>query len=211
MKKQLYVAIGLAIAIGLSLLSPAKADNASPYGVYQDAQHNIYFANQTPNSAIELTYRHMERQRDVQANGCGWLVLRNAQSAPLGSTVKVEGNAIAVASLPTQILPRCNGSVPDEARTANFKTAAGDVVIVGQTPKAYISVSTFQDRVRKATTNSCGVARFSFSPSWAFNANSQFTAPGGGTLTTVEISEVQAVPVCRSGQLYIPHSWISNS
>lgn len=211
MKYRFFVSLGLAIALGLSLLTPARAENYSPRETYRDAQQNLYFANRTPNAQVTLTYRNMERQRDVQANGCGWIVLRNAQSAPVGSTVKVAGEAIAVANLPTQLLPRCTGNVPEEARSTNFKTAAGDVVIVGQTPSAYVRVSTFQDRVRKATVNSCGVARFSYSPSWAFDGSSLFTPPGGGTLTPGEISEVDAVPVCRSGQLYIPRTWISNS
>jgi hypothetical protein len=211
MKYRFFVSLGLAIAIGLSLFSPARADNNSPYEIYQDAQHNLYFANHTPNSQIELTYRNMERKRDVQANGCGWLVLKNSQSAPIGNTVKVRGEAIAIANLSTQILPRCTGNVPEENRSANFKTPTGDVVIVGQTPGAYVNVSTFQNRVRKATVNSCGVARFSYSPSWAFDVNSQFTLPGGSSLTYPEISEVDTVPFCRSGQLYIPRTWIFNS
>lgn len=188
--------------------SPAIAAGI-PTGLFRDASNNMYRMGQSPTASIELQYQGLTATRDLKASACGLASLRGTLTTPLPTTFTVGGVAVNVASLPVQIKPSCSASGQlQEPRTANFKTAAGEVVIVAS-PSSTVSISYSVNKIRKATANACGVARWSVTQSYP-NTGSQLVSFGGGS--AVQISTLPlpgGAPVCRTGTLYVPAAWAS--
>jgi hypothetical protein len=121
----------------------------------------------------------------------------------------VAGTSVDTATLPTQLLPGCNNGVSEETRSANFKTNTGDVVIVGRTPGSYATVQTPQDRVRNATANACGVARFASSTSYQHAANTAIQLAAVPTADQISDLTSRDGVLCSRGSLYVPASWLA--
>jgi hypothetical protein len=162
---------------------------------------------QAVGASIELTYEGLSASRDLKANACGLASLRGTLTNPLPAEFTANGVAINVASLPTQLKPGCNTTTGqlEESRTANFKTAAGEVVIVAS-PNATVPITYAANKVRKATVNACGVARWSVTQSYT-NLGSQVVSNGGSSTQISSLPTPGGGPVCRTGTLYVPAAW----
>jgi hypothetical protein len=200
-----FGAIAATAAIALTSALPATA--GIPTGLFRDSTNNIYLMGQTVGASIELTYEGLTASRDLKANACGLASLRGTLANPLPTEFTANGVTVNVASLPTQLKPGCitaTGQL-EEARTANFKTAAGEVVIVAS-PNGTVPITYAATKVRKATVNACGVARWSVTQSYT-NLGSQVVSNGGSSTQISALSAPGGSPVCRTGTLYVPAAW----
>lgn len=180
-----------------------------PSALFKDASNNVYLMGQSPSADVELQYQGLTATRDLKANACGLASLRGTLTNPLPTAFTVSGVSVSVASLPTQLKPSCltSGQL-EEPRTANFKTAAGEVVIVASS-NATVSISYDTNKIRKAKANACGFARWSTSQTYP-NAGSQLVSFGGGSATQISALPMPGgLPVCRLSTLYIPASWLN--
>lgn len=195
-------AVGVIFTGTAALAAPIPA-------AFRDAQNNIYVTGQSPSSSVSMTYQGLTRSRDYQANSCGWIVLRPSTTTPIPASFKAGSATVTTASLPTQLLPGCNNGVAQETRAANFKTNEGSVVLVGQTPGGYVTVQTPTDRVRRATANACGVARFTNSTTYQHSSTTQIDLAAAPTADQIsDLGEKDAV-LCSRGSLYVPASWLA--
>ncbi|HEY9661274.1 MAG TPA: hypothetical protein V6C65_22700 [Allocoleopsis sp.] len=194
-----------AVAIVLSSVLPAIAAPT----IFRDSDNNVYVMGLQPQTRINLTYNEMMRGRDYQASPCGLITLRNTSTNPISGTISVGGTNVDTTTLPTQLLPACDNGTLQEARTANFKTTSGDVIIVGRTAGSYVTIQTPQDRDRSGTTNACGFVRFSNSTSYQHAAATNVTF-GSTTSDIGQLTEKDA-PLCSRGSLYVPASWLPGS
>lgn len=212
MNKIRFGALMSAAAIVASTAAPAMANMPS---VFRDAENNVYLTGHTPQSRQTMTYEGMMRSRDFQANACGAIILRNSSTNPIAGTIRVGGTDVSAAALPTQLMPNCLPSGQfEEARPNNFKTANGDVVIVGRTPGSYTTVQTPQNRDRAASANACGIVRFTNSTSFQHSPTTIVRYAVNGQMQSprpISDLELQEPPLCSRGQLYVPLSWLSGS
>jgi hypothetical protein len=189
-------------------MAPAMAAGI-PSGLFRDASNNVYLMGQSPAAAVELQYEGLTASRDLKANACGLASLRGTLTTPLPTSFTVSGVVVNVASLPTQLKPGCltTGQL-EEARTANFKTAAGEVVIVASS-NAIVSISYDANKIRKAKANTCGFARWSTSQTYP-NTGSQLVSFSGGSSTQIsDLPMPGGLPVCRLDTLYVPAAWLN--
>lgn len=175
MKTPLLLLIAASSGI-VGLVAPAIA--APPgWSDFKDSTGNIYVGATTVNGEIQIDLGNTSIKKSVKANQCGLAKIVNSATSPIPSAVSVNGTSITVASLTQRILPKCllvSGSYQlEEARTGNFKTIDGSLIMAGQTPNAtveYTATGTVSKRIR---ANACG---------WAKISNST-TSPIPGTAT----------------------------
>jgi hypothetical protein len=198
-----FASLALLATATLSALPilPASAE------VFRDGM-DIYITELSPDAPVEVQYPNFQRSRDVRADACGRVVLRNSSTSPIGSTVTVGGTAMDTSSLPIQLLPKCNNGIPEEARAANFKTSTGDVVIVGHTANSYTTISTPTTATRRARANACGFTRLTSSNTYQHDPTMQIQIGSGST--AIGSLNQKGAPVCRSGVMYVPTSWLPN-
>jgi hypothetical protein len=132
---------------------------------------------------------------------------------PKGNTnftgLTVDGTAIDYSSLPTQTLPACkNGQFVGQAPTANFKTATGQVVIVGKTAGATVSVVVNADVQKNVAINGCGVGVLNPPKGAAIPATFSID---GKSYTLANLPDAGEPPVCKKTatgyNTYLPQSW----
>jgi hypothetical protein len=200
--------IGLTAISVVSAAAPGFAQSI-PSGLFRDSNNHVYLMNQTPSAPVTLTYTDAVRTRNLTASACGTVTISGTTTNPIPATFTVGGTAIDVAALPTQLLPRCTNGALEEARTANFKTAAGQVVLVGQSPNAAVQMSYSSPRDRAARANACGFVRWSSTASAPQlpTTNVRF---GNGSVTAIGSLPTMTPPYCRTGNLYVPASWLSS-
>ena len=198
--------LGLASAIAL----PAMAQTYNGNTVYKVTRSNgsaqVVVANRTPGERLTISYPGAISTRRVTANACGLVVLRDSATNALTDLVSVYGVTINQATLPNQLLPRCVDGNLEEARTANFKTGAGEVVIV-KTPNTVYEAAYGGGRDRNVTANACGFAAINESSSYPWASNPTIVI-GGTTYTVATLPTANPEPLCRSGQLYMPAGWL---
>lgn len=201
--------LGLA---GLGMALAASAASAQTYNgntVYKtirpDGSPQIIIANRTAGERLSVTFPGAESTYNVTANGCGLIVLRDSTTRQLADLVSVDGAAIDQASLPTQLLPRCVNGTLEEARSANFKTGAGEVVIVKSPNTVYKAVYA-GGRDRSVTANACGFATIRSTSTLDITAFPNFTI-GSTSYNLTTLADAGVEPLCRSGALYIPSAW----
>jgi hypothetical protein len=93
--------------------------------------------------------------------------------------------------------------VLEEARTANFKTGTGDVVIV-KTPNTSHEAIFTADTVRNVRVNACGFAFLRGSTAAPFLGTTQVKIETGSTTTIGAIPSTDNEPLCRNGVLFTP-------
>ena len=208
--KKYAVRLGL-LGVASAIAFPAMAQTYSGNNVYKVTRSNgtpqVIVANRTPGERLTMTYPNATSARRVTANGCGLVVLRDSASNALSSLVSVDGATIDQAALPTQLLPRCVNGTLEEARAANFKTGANEVVIV-KTPNTVYEAVYAGGRTRNITANACGFAPINGTSTlpWEDTANQSFEL--GGTVYDINTLPLASLePLCRSGNLYTPFSW----
>jgi hypothetical protein len=206
--KSKFIQLGAIATAATLAFSAFPAQAGIPTGLFRDSTNNIYLMGQTVGASIELTYEGLTASRDLKANACGLASLRGTTANPLPTTFSANGITVNVASLPTQLKPGCvtaTGQL-EEVRTANFKTSAGEVVIVAS-PNATVPITYAATKVRKATVNACGIARWSTTQSYT-NLGSQVISASGVSSTPISaLAAPGGAPVCRTGSLYVPIAW----
>ncbi|MCY7274446.1 MAG: hypothetical protein LH702_12085, partial [Phormidesmis sp. CAN_BIN44] len=163
----------------------------------------VYVGEQAPSAEVPITFPGSDRTRRVSANACGLITLKDTTSAPLAGLKSLDGVNINQATLPVRLIPRCVNGILEEARTADFKTGYGDVVIVKAPNTSYPAIYT-ADVIRKVRANACGFASVRGSIAAPSMGTTQIKI-GAGTATTVSsIATAPSEPVCRNSVLYTP-------
>ncbi len=191
-----YSVIGGAIAAvaipQISLAAPVK-----------DSTGALYIDGLTPSGRATVLYQNATRTVTISSNACGDVAIRNSSSNPLASvtSITVNGASVDVSALPTDTIPRCTNGSPDVQRTANYKTAAGDILLPNKSPLTRFSIGfPGVPLSRSVTINACGFVRLI--------GNAQY--PLTGTLevdgTPIDMSSVSTgnPPWCRNNVLYTP-------
>ena len=206
-----FARFGALLSVAGILASSSVAFAQSIPAAFRDAQNNVYVTGQSPSSSVSMTYQGLTRSRDYQANSCGWILLRPSATSPVPDSFTAGGATVTTASLPTQLLPGCNNGVAQETRSANFKTNEGTVVLVGQTPGGYVTIQSPTDKVRKATANACGVAKFSNSTTYQHSDATQIRLTQATGVNTISELGRQDGLRCNRNTLYVPASWLTGS
>ncbi len=190
---------------------PAKAiqyKGASVYKATENGITTVYFDG-TAGNHIAVDLGNVTKTLSKVAGACGEVKI----SVPKGNSsftgLKVNGTAIDYSALPVNTLPTCKNGALSQARTANFKTAKGQVIIVGKTPNASVSVILPSDQKKNITINSCGIGvlrgiKGNTLPA-AFSAN-------GTNYTLASLPDAGHGPVCKKAtdgtySAYTPSGW----
>lgn len=203
--------------LGLSLSAASIAPaNAIPYGTNTVYKANVttsagtatyVYISSTPNGRVQVALGSTERTQARVVGACGEVripVPTNGSFAGL----KVDGTAIDVSTLPVQTLPTCVSGSFSEPRTANFKTANGQVVIIGKTANSAATVTLPVEVNRNVTINGCGFG--------VLRPSSGSTLPAtinvsGTDYTLASLPDAGKPPICQTsnGQSfgYVPQSW----
>jgi hypothetical protein len=192
------------LMIGLltvSTIAMAPAAQALPT-VFKAPDDSVWVKAAVSGEA-SMTYLGQMAVRRANANACGLASFNPSTTNPTPPTFTFGGQSVTTVNLPTQLVPPCTGGVLAEARTANFKTADGRIVIVGQTASAPVEIQYPRDRVRQGRQNACGYVRFTSSQSNQHTGSTTFQVAS----TTYTLSSLVSHDVlCRSsngvGKLY---------
>ncbi len=178
-----FALAGLVFAIAPTALMGSAQAQIAGFMPHKDAKGAVYFTG-APNSELTVMLGGLNQTRSVTANACGLLTIRPSATRPIPASFMIGTSTITPANLPTQLLPKCgtNGQL-EEARTANFKTSEGAVIVVGQTPSASVQMSFEGGKERKVKINACGFGKINNSSTNPFTANASFTPAGGSALT----------------------------
>lgn len=203
-------AVGL---LGTAIPTPAQliAQTYNGNDIYKITRSNgspaVIVANQTPGDRISVTYPNATQSRRVTANGCGLLVLRSTSTRSLDNLVSVDGSQIDQATLPQQLLPRCVDGNLEEARTSDFRTGAGEVVLV-KTPNTVYQAVYAGGRTRRVTVNACGFAQVTSTSTYDMTTTEYSDFEISSTDYSLgTLPEAAPAPLCRSGNLYTPAGW----
>lgn len=207
-KTSFICGLGIISAIASSL-APAAAIPYKGDTVYKavDKGLPIVIFSASPGSKIRVNLGSSAATQARVAGACGEVRLSVPASGSFAG-LKVDGTAIDATALPTQTLPSCVSGSFAEPRTANFKTAAGQVIIVGKTANAAVSIELPQPSVATVSVNACGFG--------TLRARSGATLPAtfsteSSNYTLSSLKDAAKPPLCRTagGQAaaYIPSSW----
>lgn len=203
--KQIVALAGLSIVAATSFSGIAQAET------FRDVENNLYVTGLSSQQELSFTYPGTPRTSLGRANACGAVIVRGASGMPVTGMIKVDNVAINTATLPTQLLPTCgtNGAF-NEARTANFKTPDGQVVVVGKTPNNFVGVETPENAIRKIRANACGFTRLSPNARFNHTGTQELSIAGDNPVTISSISQKEA-PLCRGNTMYVPTSWLGRN
>lgn len=202
------VAIAPALTAVIASSSPALAipyNGATVYKTTADGIDQIIISG-TASTRVAVMIENQDRSTGRIAGACG--EVRVSSSTGDYEGLKVDDTAIDVSSLPSQTLPSCVSGSFSEARTANFKTPTGQVVIVNKTPGAAVKVTLQSDSTRYVTLNGCGFG--------VLRATSSSPLPsafkvGTEAYTTGSLTTAPGAPLCRTSNGiatgYTPASW----
>ncbi|BDI20962.1 MULTISPECIES: hypothetical protein [Nostoc] len=205
---------GLIATATVGVLAASIAPAAAiPYGsntVYKvmDATYgSTVYISATANSRVQVQLGSVDRSTARIAGACGELRISVPSSGSFEG-LKVDSMAIDASALPTQVLPACTSGTFAEARTANFKTPNGQVVIVGKTPGSAVAITLPSTASRNVSINACGFG--------ILRASSGSTLPdtfdiGTNSYTLASLADAGDPPICRTtngvSSAYIPSSW----
>ncbi len=181
-----------------ALASTGLPSGAIPFGtntVYRAGQDVIISA--PASSKVEVGLGSTVRNKAVLAGSCGEVKITLPKTPP--ATIQVGTRTLTIANLPTQNLPGCNNGQFAEARTADFKTPQGKIVVVGFTPNQSVAVGIPTPTTRRVSINTCGFGTLR-GASGMITVNSR-------DYTVSQLPDAGAAPVCRKGSAYTPSSW----
>jgi hypothetical protein len=190
--------LAIATSGGVLCTIAALPGGAMPFGsnkVYRVGQDVIISA--PASSKVEVGLGSNVRNKAVVAGSCGEVKVTLPKNPP--TTLQVDTKTLTIANLPTQSLPSCKKGQFAEARTADFKTPEGKVVVVGFTPKQSVSVGIPTTTIRHVSINACGFGTIK-------NASGSITV-NGQDYNVSQLPDAGAAPVCRKGTAYTPSSW----
>jgi hypothetical protein len=195
--KQLKTLFALGTGLWTIGVSFATSAHGIPYQgqtLYRVGNNEIYISGTANGTAEVLLPRTTTRA--ATANACGVVVVRGSTSSPLNGTITAGSSSADFATLPTNTIPSCNSTTGQlaEPRTANFKTAEGAAVFVGQTPLSAVSVSFPSASTRRLTLNACGFNRIRASATTPLPTTFTY---GGQQYTVSSLPDAGQPPLCR--------------
>jgi len=189
------------IAVLIAIVAIGFPQSAIANGFVQNAAgiKRFVFTGLAANSSISIQIAGWPRDRAAIPNACGLTIIAPSAGAAIMQLAFAGSNPLNASSLPVQSVPACSGGVLAEPRTANFKTASGSVVLVGQ---AAGSVRVIQDITRNIKTDGCGIARLAppkrtFAGGWWFEGTS-FTPAGGQVLYADDLLGTEEKSICKT-------------
>lgn len=190
--------IGSAAAIPYSSATVYKAmDNGSTVVVF----------SATPASRIQVNLGSADRPTARLAGSCGEVRVSSPSTGSFAG-LKIDGVAVDASTLPTQSLPSCVSGAFAETRSANFKTASNQVVIVGKPVGSAVSVSLPQPTTRSVTVNACGFGVLRASTGLSLPTSFMVDA---SSYTLATLPNAVTAPYCRvidgTPYGYVPASW----
>jgi hypothetical protein len=192
-------------------ISPA---NAIPYkgnSVYKtstDSGMAVYFSA-TAGSTVSINLGLVSKFSSKIVGSCGEV---RVTGSSIGSTptITVDGTVVTVSSLPIQTLPACSNGTFAEARTSNFKTSTGDVVVVGKTASSAIAIDIPKPTSKSVKINGCGFGVLKNSSSFAIPTS---FVVNGTSFNLASLNSAVNPPYCRTvngtSYGYIPAEWNS--
>ncbi|WP_375495942.1 hypothetical protein [uncultured Nostoc sp.] len=199
-------ALTTVIASGISPAAAIPYQGATVYKA-MDAGSTVVVFSATAGSKISVSLGSSDKSTARLAGSCGELRISTPSSGDF-TGLKVDGTAINAASLSTQTLPTCVSGSFSEARTTNFKTPAGQVVIVGKTPGAAVAVTLPSATTRTVTANACG---FGVLKSTSTSSIPATFMVGATSYTVATLPNAVTPPYCRTVDGtpfgYVPASW----
>lgn len=211
MRVKFLSAFFLSIGALASSLTPAAAIQYNSASVYKATENGIttVYIDGTAGSKVAVDLGQVSKTISKLPAACGDVRISIPKGNPNFTGLTVDGTAIDYASLPVQTLPTCTNGQFSEARTANFKTAKGQVVIVGKSPSTSVSVTVMADSLRDIAVNGCGNA--------LLRASKGSTLPdtftiNGTSYTLASLPDAGHGPVCKKSSTgtysaYTPSSW----
>lgn len=203
----------LALLFGVSVVGSSVGPAAAiPYNgatVYKamDSGSTVVVFSGTAGSRIPVSLGSTDKSTARLAGSCGEVRISLPSSGDF-TGLKVDGIAINAATLPSQTLPSCVSGTFSEARTANFKTPTGQVVIVGKTPGSAVAVSLPSPTTRNVTVNACG---FGVLKGTSTSALPTTFMVGTTSYTVATLPDATTAPYCRTVDGtpygYVPASW----
>lgn len=210
--KKLRKIFSLGLVAAIASLGFIPQADAIPYQsntVYKTVvggETTVYISG-TANGTASVALGYVDKFSSRIAGGCGEIRLTST-TVGMTPTIQVAGSTVTLASLPTQLLPTCTSGSFAEPRPSNFKTAAGEVVIVGQTPAAAVLLNIPKDTSRNVKINACGFGTLKNSTS--FSIPSTFKVNGVSKVLS-SLPNAGDGPRCTSGVGYVPASWVPGS
>ena len=202
----------LASALPLGIASNIGSAAAIPYQgatVYKamDSGSTIVVFSGTAGSRIAVSLGSTDKSTARLAGSCGELRI-SVPSTGSFAGLKVDGVAVDASALSVQTLPSCVSGSFSEPRTTNFKTATGQVVIVGKTAGSAVAVSLPSATTRNVTVNACG---FGVLKSTSTSALPSSFMVGTTNYTVASLPDAVTAPYCRTVDGtpygYVPASW----
>lgn len=192
----------------VAFASPAMAVPYNGSNVYKTTVDSIdqIIISGTANSRVAVAIENQDRSTGRIAGACGEVRISSATGDYEG--LKVDDTAIDSSTLPSQTLPACVSGSFAEARSSNFKTPTGQVIVVGKTPGAAVKVTLQTDSTRYVTLNGCGFGVLRSTSSSPLPATFKI---GTDSYTTSSLPTAPDAPLCRSSngmfKAYTPASW----
>ena len=198
----LLVGVG-AIASNIGSAAAIQYGTANVYRVGSGSSATVFFHG-TADSSISADIGYVSKISSKLAGSCGEIVL-SGSTVGTTSALKINSTTVTLSSLPTQLLPTCTGSSFAEARTANFKTPDGKVVLVGNTAGTSATLDIPKATVKTVKINACGFGSFKGSDSAPLPTSFKV---GATTYTVSTLPDAGGAPRCSSGMGYVPASWL---
>jgi hypothetical protein len=206
----LLVGVG-AIASGIgSSISPASAIPYNGATVYKamDGMNQVVVFSASPGSRVSVNLGTSPRPAARLAGSCGEVRISPPASGDF-TGLEVDGEAINAASLTVQSLPSCvNGTFSSE-RPDNFKTPTGQVIVVGKTPQAAVSISLPAAVTRSVTVGACGFGVLR--PTSTSGPIPATFSVDTTSYTLASLPDATTTPYCRTVDGtpygYVPASW----
>lgn len=212
MNKLQILKSGLIATAALSALFAPLSALAIPYQgatVYKamDSGSTVVVFSGTAGSRIAVSLGSTDKATARLAGSCGEIRI-SVPSTGSFAGLKVDGVAVDASALSTQTLPSCVSGAFAEPRTTNFKTATGQVVIVGKTAGSAVAVSLPSATTRNVTVNACGFG--------VLKGTSTSVLPttfmvGATSYTVATLPDATTAPYCRTidgtPYGYVPASW----
>jgi uncharacterized alkaline shock family protein YloU len=209
--KKILVSTLVGVSAVASSFTPALAVKYNGASVYKATENSIttVYIDGTAGSKVAVDLGQVTKTTSKLPTACGDVKI----SIPKGNTsytgLTVDEVAIDYASLPIQTLPTCLNGQFTETRTANFKTAKGQVIIVGKTPNTPVSITVPSDLLRSLAINGCGTGVLKAAKGTTLPAT--FTI-NGTSYTLASLPDAGHGSVCKKASdgtysAYTPSSW----
>jgi hypothetical protein len=195
-----------AIASGISPAAAIPYNNATVYKA-MDSGSTVVVFSATAGSRTAVSLGSTDKSTARLAGSCGELRI-SVPSTGSFAGLKVDGVTVDASALSVQTLPSCVSGAFAEPRTTNFKTATGQVVIVGKTAGSAVAVSLPSATTRNVTANACGFGVLKGTTTSPLPASFMV---GTTSYTVATLPDATTAPYCRTidgtPYGYVPASW----